>query len=423
MGHAFAVKTLSAILRTDNEARPVFLLGAGASFSSQVPMAEQCVKLLARRVYADRELGGKVAPHLVRQTEWLRWLASQPWFISEPDRLAENFPLVVEHLLRPHDYRRKQLLELTQMGTGGVSKGYAALTDLMLKGLIRTVMTTNFDPCLPIALAAQRAHLPRLCEVNRAPGDLREFDIYARAQIVWLHGRLESYADQNLVVETETLDSALKAELIPLLRFSPLVVVGYRGAEASISRDLLMGSRNAALNYPRGIYWCTREGEALHPNVQALSEAVGSNFQHLQVTGFDELTDALRAELRDEDCYSGRMSADKATGAEGFTDRPAPAADLSEIDQDLALATLQSYCANLGRPAVTRETLLPLMRELRLIVTENKVERPTNGCILLFARTLDERFPHAVISATIGGKKRAVFEGNLLIQRRALLRV
>lgn len=396
MSHQLSVKTLSAILRADNEARPVLLLGAGASFSSKIPMAEQCVKLLARRVYADRELGGKVAPHQVRQTEWLRWLADQPWFIPEPERLAENFPLVVEHLLRPQDYRRRQLLDLLQMGGSGVSKGYEALIDLVLKGLVRTVMTTNFDACLPTALAAQRAHLPRLCEVNRIPGDLREFDLYARAQIVWLHGRVESYGDRNSGVETQSLASDLKAELVPLLRFSPLVVVGYRGAEASISVDLLMGSRAAALNYPRGIYWCTRQGEGLHSHVQQLADAIGSNFQHLEITGFDELMSDLKGELRDEDCYSRRLTADTATGQEAFTDRPAAGATLDEIDYDLALATLQAYCANLRRPAVAHDTLVPLLRDLRLVVSDDGVERPTYGCVLLFAKDLEKHFPHAI---------------------------
>ncbi|RWO93808.1 MAG: hypothetical protein EOQ98_33670 [Mesorhizobium sp.] len=291
MSHALAIKTLSSILRADNEARPVFLLGAGASFSSQVPMAEQCVKLLARRVYAERELSGKVHPHQVRQTEWWRWLAAHDWFIGDPEHLAENFPLVVQHLLWPQDYRRRQLVDLMQMGKDGVSVGYAAMADLVLKGLVRTILTTNFDACLPTALAALRPHLPQISEVNRAPDDLREFDIYSRAQIVWLHGRLESYADKNLIEETNTLDPALKRLLAPLLQFSPLVVMGYRGAEASISRDLLLGSRADALNYPRGVYWCTREGESLHPNVKELAQVLGSNFQHLQITGFRRVVD------------------------------------------------------------------------------------------------------------------------------------
>jgi hypothetical protein len=129
MSHAVAVRALVSILRANNDARPVFLLGAGASFSSQVPLAEECVKCLGRRVYAEREMGGRVQPHQVRQTEWWRWLASHGWFIDEPERLAENFPLVVEHLLRPQDYRRRQLVSLMQMGGNGISEGYKAMAD------------------------------------------------------------------------------------------------------------------------------------------------------------------------------------------------------------------------------------------------------------------------------------------------------
>jgi hypothetical protein len=291
----------------------------------------------------------------------------------------------------------------------------------MLKGLVRTILTTNFDPCLPTALAGLRPHLSQISEVNRNPNDLREFDIYSRAQIVWLHGRLESYADKNLIEETKLLDAGLKGLLTPLLRFSPLVVVGYLGAEGSFSRDLLLGGMKAALGYPRGVYWCTREGESLHQNVVELAEALGSNFMHLQIKGFDELLLDLRENLRDEDPYSARMTADAATGEEAFDDRASNGATLDDIDLDLALATLQAYCVNLRRSPVNRETLLPLLRELRLTALDGDVERPTNGCVLLFAKQIDSRFPHAMVTTSIEGKRRNVFEGNLLIQRRALL--
>ncbi|MGL4964045.1 MAG: SIR2 family protein [Inquilinus sp.] len=421
MPHDPSVKTLAAILRADNEARPVFMLGAGASFSSQVPLAEKCVKLLARRVYAERELGGKVHDYQVRQIEWSRWLESHEWFNPDPDRLADNFPLVVQHLLRPQDYRRKQLGWLLQPTIEGVSPGYKALSDLVLKGLVRTVLTTNFDACLPTALHGLRPHISQISEVNRAPDDLREFDIYSRAQIIWMHGRIESYADKNLIEETAALDPQLKQLLIPFLRSSPLIVMGYRGAEASISRDLLFSSREAAMNFPRGVYWCTREGETLHPNVQDLANALGQNFEHLEIKGFDEAVIDLREALRDEDLYKGRSSPSPATGQEAFADRPASNAVIGDLDLDLALATLQTYCNNLGRSPVTRDTLLPLLRDLRLTAMDDGVERPTNGAVLLFASNLERWFPHAFVSVSIDGKRRVLFEGNLLVQRRGLL--
>lgn len=175
------------------------------------------------------------------------------------------------------------------------------------------------------------------------------------------------------------------------------------------------------VQFSRGAYWCTRAGEKLHPNVVELAKTLGPNFEHLEIKGFDEAVSDLREMLRDEDLYKGRGAPDAATGHEPFADRPANQASIENLDLDLALATLQTYCNNLGRSPVTRDTLLPLLRDLRLTAMDNGVERPTNGCILLFATNLKRWFPHAVVSGSIDGKKRSVFEGNLLIQRRDLL--
>ncbi len=62
------------------------------------------------------------------------------------------------------------------------------------------------------------------------------------------------------------------------------------------------------------------------------------------------------------------------------------------------------------------------MREIGLLAHKKDAsEQPTNACILLFGRNPERFFPHSVISATISGKRRIVFEGNLISQYRALL--
>src|SRR5260370_1905137 len=98
-------RELASILKAENEARPTILLGAGASFSSGVPLADEAVKRIARRVFSERVLAGKVLPEQVKTSEWRAWLNQQPWFINDESRLAENFPLAVKHLLQPLSYR------------------------------------------------------------------------------------------------------------------------------------------------------------------------------------------------------------------------------------------------------------------------------------------------------------------------------
>jgi hypothetical protein len=101
MSHKTSVSILASLLRPDNDARPTFLLGAGASFSSGVPLAAESVRRLAKQVYAERELGGRTLPERIKPSEWTSWLHQQDWFIHGDDKLAENFPLVVENLLKP----------------------------------------------------------------------------------------------------------------------------------------------------------------------------------------------------------------------------------------------------------------------------------------------------------------------------------
>jgi len=169
-------------------------------------------------------------------------------------------------------------------------------------------LTTNFDICLPKALNEKLPHLRFVAEVWRNPADDREFDIFNRAQIVWLHGKAEQYSDRNLTEEVASLDPKLIGMLLPLLRSTPLIVVGYRGAEPSIM-DCLLGDAGD-LAFRKGIYWCHMKGAELHPNVEKLAQRVGGNFRLLEIGGFDELLADLDRELAGRQRALGRPVAD-----------------------------------------------------------------------------------------------------------------
>jgi hypothetical protein len=251
MSHRQSVSIISALLSPENDARPTFLLGAGASFSSGIPLAAESVRRLARQTYAEIEQGRRVLPEQIKTSEWVSWLRSKPWFIHGDEKLGENFPLIIEHLLKPEAYRRRALLELTAL-KGEIGEGYRSLAELVLRGLVSTVLTTNFDICLPKALNDKRPHIRHVAEVNRGPDDFNEFSLYARAQIIWLHGKAEQYTDRNLVEETRTLDPKLLKNVAPLLNATPLVIVGYRGAEPSIMDSLLGPS--SGIDFRQGVY-------------------------------------------------------------------------------------------------------------------------------------------------------------------------
>jgi hypothetical protein len=419
MSHQETVRILTAKFRASNDARPVLLIGAGGSFSSGVPTAAESVRRLAKRVYSDVVLGGSVPPEQVRPGEWQSWLQQQPWFLRGEDRLAENFPLIVEHLLKPAEYRKRLLLNMIEPLE--IGRGYRRLAELMTKGLVSTVMTTNFDTCLPRALTEVRAHLGYVAEVNRHPRDFNEFSLYAKAQIVWLHGKAEQYSDRNQADEVSSLDPELTRRLFPLLAECPLVVVGYRGAEPSVMDYLLGDGANETQAFKNGVYWCLRKGETPHPNVEALQRRIHPNFQLLEIDDFDELFDDLAKALKREDRYLHARKAEQSRATSSFDDSPVADARVEDLDQDLMITVLKDYCQKLGRPEVTRESLRGLLREQSLLVSAGGKEVPSAGCLLLFGSDPARWFPHAVVSASIGGKKRRVFGGNLITQYRELL--
>lgn len=415
MTHKQSVSILSSLLRPGNDARPTFLLGAGVSYSSGIPLAADSVKRIAKQVYSDHVLGGRVLPEQVKTSEWLSWLHDQEWFIHGENRLGENFPLIIEHLLTPEAYRRTTLLDLVSL-KGEVGSGYRSLAELVLRGLAGTILTTNFDVCLPKTLNDKRPHIRHVAEVNRGPDDFNEFSLFARAQIVWLHGKAEQYTDRNLIDETKALNSRLLRNITPLLSATPLVVIGYRGAEPSIMESLL-GSLGPE-EFRHGIFWCVRNGESLHPNVESLSRRLGKNFRLLEIDNSDALLDDVNVELSGVQRFVETPSEQKELL---FDDKLLESATWADIDIDTAFATLQQYCEKLERGPLSASQLKPIMRELGLVQQKNGQNYPTIGCTLLFGRKPERFFPYAVISATVGKKKRRIFDGNLINQYQSVL--
>jgi SIR2-like protein len=100
------------------------------------------------------------------------------------------------------------------------------------------MLTTNFDDFIPAALRA-RPEL-RHFEVIESPSDFRLLSTAPPyPQVVFAHGSVRHYSDQNLEDETRAMSPPLRDAVRPLIRDHPLIVLGYRGAEPSIMVDLL----------------------------------------------------------------------------------------------------------------------------------------------------------------------------------------
>lgn len=388
----------------------MFLLGAGASVTSGVPLSAKLVEFIARHSFAVQELGDENAYSRVMPSDWLRFLKAQDWF--KPDvELAEYFPLAVQHLLCPPDFRRRFFKQHVKHHS--ISAGYQSLAQMMLRRLCCTVLTTNFDCVLRDSLSEHKTHLREIVEINKTRDDLVQFNSHHRCQIVYLHGSIDHYTDCNLLKEVQELNRELAECLWPMLAEAPLIVVGYRGAEPSIVEHLLGEGLKRSRGFKHGIYWCTRDGSLAKP-VEALRERLGSSFIPLAIDGFDELISHLNEALATEH----RFIEEPATilTPTGWDSRIVDGGTWDEIDEALLLSTLTTYCERLKLGEVRRSNVEPLLIDLQLAIKRNGSLVPTNGCLLLFGKNPQERFQHARVSFTSERKKQRIFNGNLLQQ-------
>lgn len=327
---------------------PVILLGAGASARSGVPTSGDLVRLGMRWVLAAAN-GWTPDDPGIRASDVHAALTKQTWYRSDVNP-AELFPNVLD-AVRPRARRRDFLLEVLG-GVTNPSLGYQHLASLLRRRRIRTVLTTNFDPLLPLAFGA--GGLVTIADAS-------QYGVIStnptRPQVVYLHGTVEHYQDRVLHDEVERLDPELVKRLLPLVRDHPVIVVGYRGSEPSVMRGLFLDNLSETANFRQGIYWCVRNASSeLHANVRALARAATSNFLTVQIEGFDELmTDLADRWVARAPKIAGDAHTTEVTPVNGQVPFELRASETltRSIDWNAATPLLRSYAARLELPAGT----------------------------------------------------------------------
>ena len=270
--------------------KPIFLLGAGASVMSGIPLASEFVSQMARWSYARQDGKDPNDPRITR-SDWYPWLEQKhhSWFNKDVP-LASLFPYAVDNLLRPKQIRKEFWVKALNPDIRP-SVGYLRLVELMNLGKINMVLTTNFDEC--ISKARNEINRPHHIDEIKTPSDYIKISSESPfPQLVFLHGDVNNYSDKNVTEEVERMDEELVDKLIPILKDHPLIVIGYRGAEPSIMQHLLINSAERAENYKYGIYWCLRKGETPEHSpeyVQKLNDTIKSNLTFVEIESFDRL--------------------------------------------------------------------------------------------------------------------------------------
>lgn len=373
------VARLKSVLVDDSKPRPVFFLGAGASVKSGIPLVRDLVQQIARVGYCHDQ-GWDFRDPRPQQSDWLQWLKAQSWY-DETAPLEITYPQLVEQVLLPKQVR-KDFFQRALRERANPSLGYQHLAELVAKGWLRTVLTANFDDLVYQSCRA----LPgaALIEAVKSPFEMHLVSSDpAVPQVVHVHGTVEHYTDCNLQEETQTMHPDVKVAINPLLKDHPLVVVGYRGAEPSVMKDLLLDGSMGAGRYPHGIYWCARPVDDLHPSVLELGAQIGTNLVVVPIDGFDE----LMAELNEGTGRSARVT--QPTQPMTPEVRPAAISD-DRLDWHFLESELAAVADALGIAVpskVDRSWLNEVLVELNLATErDDGTVQPTRAGELLLSR-------------------------------------
>ena len=393
---------------------PIFLLGAGASVTSGIPLADEMVEQIAREEYCIENRYAAADPR-IRRSDWYPWLKNQKWYREERG-LAAHYPYIVENILHPQERRRRFFRDILSTSVP-MSRGYKHVAELIARKVVRTILTTNFDTILPEACKAnRRIHHTDVIQtksdytrLSTAPGN---------PQIVYLHGSVEHYTDKNSLDEIEgPLDKELVSRLVPLLRDHPLIVIGYRGAEPSVMEHLLINHIEETEGYRHGIYWCVRNyrEEALDSLPQPVHELAGGiqgNFQIVPIAGFDEVMEELWEHVSQQqfDAEGTRM----ASGTEKTVSQPYDLSMLKEASEDdferpLLRIRLVQYCARTDiriPEEIRRDWIIQQICNRDLAVqTETGEILPTVGGYLLFAEQPQHHIQTAQVIVRLKGAR------------------
>lgn len=381
--------------------KPVLLLGAGASISSGIPGAAGVVERAARWGYANQHGRSEEDPRMQR-SDWLPWLQEQPWF-DQNAPLVDNYPTVVQHLLQPRHARAEFFRKLLSPGIEP-SQGYDKLAEFLHLQLVHTVLTTNFDSLLMDTRAQKgRPHFINAIQTN---SDYTKFTTDPQyPQLVYLHGSVDHYTDKNLIEEVQRLDQQLIDMLLPLLRDRPLIVVGYRGAEPSVMRHLLIENAESCHFYRHGIFWCRRSSESsqeLPAMVEELAKTIGENFSIVDIDGFDELfaRDLWALNLDAEFTFSAPDSTNPHRQSPTF-DMSIAGVALKDLDWSTLHTRILQYAdaLKLSVPSqVDRNWITEQLFNLNLAAreTDPPTEALTNAGVLLFGKQPEHKIPSAM---------------------------
>lgn len=276
----------TAMLATSMHAQPgvyALLLGSGVSTGAGVPTGWGVVKELVRRVAAVED------PDSVSQAE----ANPEQWWREHHD--GELGYAALLEALAPTPAARQGLLadffeasdEEREQGIKTPSKAHLAIAELVKRGTVKVIITTNFDRLMEQALDSVGV-APQVIARPEAVAGMKPL-VHAPATVIKLHGDYLDLGSRNTPSELEQYPEEWKTLIARVLDEYGLVISGWSADWDTALVSLIEATPNR--RYP--LYWDSRSSKGA--NAQRLLSLRSGN--SIVAAGADELFTNLASNI------------------------------------------------------------------------------------------------------------------------------
>lgn len=264
-----------------------FLVGAGASISSDMPSAQMCIWEWKRRIFLTNNPGledqfVQLSLQSVRQ-RIQSWLNAQGRFPQEGD--PREYSFYIQACFPILEDRRAYFQEKVRNACPHI--GYKMLCHLALQNLVRSVWSTNFDG-LAARAAGQFSLTPIEVGIDSQQRLLRPAQ-QGEFRCISLHGDYRYDELKNTPEEVQSLESLICQSLIKEVQETSLIISGYSGRDQSIMNALSQAYAKPGTGM---LFWCGIEREDPPQHIAALIRRArehGREAYYVSTNGFDDL--------------------------------------------------------------------------------------------------------------------------------------
>jgi hypothetical protein len=291
--YELSVQEFVRSVHINKDAAALWLLGAGASISSGVPSAGECIWHWKRSIFLSAHPGmSDLFSELSLPSTRSRiqqWLDAQKTY--PPANAPDEYGIYAQRCYPIAADRQTYFRQLISGKQPHV--GYLLLGLVAEAGMVDSVWTTNFDGLVSRAVVKATRLAP--IEIGLDSRNRLREPRTGEIQVVALHGDYRYDDLKNLPDEVAAQEALFVEELMKRLLDRDLVVVGYSGRD-----DSVMTTLGSAFGRPgKGrLYWCHAGSQEPAPAVVKLiksARACGRDAFLVPVQSFDDLMYRLAA--------------------------------------------------------------------------------------------------------------------------------